>query len=234
MDLLSLKQVTDKKQAELSRDIARIEQTKKTLERVTKELNETNARFEVALANQRVRWSIEEGEATHRISGLNKEIKVLEDRKKEALIPIEEREKKSHTLLKESEEILAKAHIKLGEADTKQKEVDELCEIFENKIDSLSSKETDYIERSQRLEVKEKNFTEYVTSTKGIIAHNENVIASNHRNIALKEVEQANFDKYLKNKASTLDKREQELNNRETAINDKYNTILKSDGKRIT
>ncbi len=148
MNLLSPKEITDRKQAELQRDIARTESTKDALDKATRKLNETNARFDLMLANQRVRWAKEEEEAMKRQIELRKEIKLLEERRDFLLVPMDERDQKSYDLRIEAEKILA-------EAVSKKEESEELCEKFESKLDDIHEMETDLETRTQKLLVRE-------------------------------------------------------------------------------
>ena len=79
MKLLSTQEVKDRKQAEIARDIGKTENVKKALDKVTTQLNDAEARFNIALAGQRVRWANEEKEYLERLDGIKKEIKSAED-----------------------------------------------------------------------------------------------------------------------------------------------------------
>ena len=160
MKLQTVKEVTDRKQAEIAKDIARTTQVKEALEKVTKELNESEARFSVALANQRVRWSYEEEKALDRLKSLNKEIEMAEEVKKTSLIPIEEREQKSYALFTQAEVAFKDADIKRGELDSLKAEEEILIETLEEKIDSLTEREQSVSEREQKVLIKEKSLEE--------------------------------------------------------------------------
>ncbi len=149
MKLLSIKEVSDKKESERLKDIERIRLVKEQLGIVTKSLEDSEARFNLALANQHLRWKQAEEEAVKKIEDLNKEIKELEIKKSSILVPIEEREKKSYDLQ-------ARAEVILNHALDKEKDNDELTKILEEKIDSLHEWETSLQEREKVLEAKEK------------------------------------------------------------------------------
>lgn len=155
MKLLSTKEIQDKKAAELSKDISRTESVKKALETATNELNETNARFNLALANQRVRWTQEEKEALDQVALVTEEIKVLEIKKKELCIPIEEREKKSYALFTEAEKVLAEAHSKFKEAERLQQENERTTELLQEKLDGVYETESSLEEREKKVYIRE-------------------------------------------------------------------------------
>lgn len=148
MKLLTPKEINDRKQAEVQRDIVRTEATKEALEAVTRKLNEGNARFDLMLANQRVRWAKEEEAAMNRQQELRKETKALEEKRAFLLVPMEERDRVSYDLCIEAEKVLA-------EAETKREEAEELCDSFEGKLDDLHEKETDLEEREQHILIRE-------------------------------------------------------------------------------
>lgn len=156
MKLLTPKEVVDRKQAEVVKDISRTESVKKALDTVTGQLNESEARFAMALSNQRVRWSREEQEATNRIKELNEEIKTLEDKLKTSIVPIEEREKKSYALFIEAEKVLADAHSKLHESEQIKESNSVNEDLLMDKLDSFHEKQQDLDLRESKLIVREK------------------------------------------------------------------------------
>lgn len=149
MQLLSVKELSNKREFERLKDIERTKLTKEQLNFVTKSLEDAEAKFNLALANQHIRWKQAEEEAIKRIEELNKEIKELEVKKTSILVPIEEREKKSYDLLIEAEKTF-------NEALEKQKYNDEITILLEEKLDSLHELETSLEEREKVLQVKEK------------------------------------------------------------------------------
>lgn len=155
MKLLTPKEVADRKQAETAKDIIRTKEVKETLESLTKDLNETEARFNVALANQRIRWVKEEEGYLERLSSLKKEIDVLEKQKKEACIPIEERERKSYDLLNAAESAFKESLEKGKKADERMNEVEQMADMLQKKLDDVYEKETELEEREKKVLVRE-------------------------------------------------------------------------------
>lgn len=149
MKLLSVKELSEKRESERLKDIERTRLVKEQLNSVTKSLEEAEAKFNLALANQHIRWKQAEEEAIKRIEDLNKEIKELELKKESILVPIEEREKKSYDLITEAEKTFNKAL-------EKQKYNDEITVLLEEKLDSLHEFEINLEEREKTLQVKEK------------------------------------------------------------------------------
>lgn len=156
MKLLSTNEVKDRKQSEITRDIARTTDVKETLEKVTNQLNVVNAEFNVALKKQRVVWLKQEEEALARISALTEEIRQLENKKKEALVPIEDREKKAYALFTEAEKVFNDAVTKEGEATHRENEAAEQIEMLQDKLDALSEREQDVTLREQKVLIREK------------------------------------------------------------------------------
>ncbi len=155
MKILTQKEITDKKQSQVERDIIRAKETKEVLEKVTQDLAETEAKFNVALSNQRVRWLKEEEEAMDRLNSIRSEISALERENKDKLVLLDEREKKSYSLLIEAEKALDQAHAKEHAAAQELEKQEDLTDLLQNKLDSLSDRETDVEKREQKVTVRE-------------------------------------------------------------------------------
>ena len=149
LKLYSAEEIKSTKATELARDIFRTQDIKKALDKARTELNNANASFEVALANQRVKWISEEEVALGKIRDLETELKVLERRKQQALIPIDLYRQRVDNITKE-------ANDKLKSATDKQFYVDELSEKLEEKLDEVSEKDQSLQKREENLFVKEK------------------------------------------------------------------------------
>lgn len=149
MKLFTSEEIKSSKATELARDVMRTSDIKKALDKARTELNNVNAQFEVALANQRVKWISEEEVALGKIRDLETELKVLERRKQQALIPIDLYQQRVDNINKE-------ANDKLKSATDKQFYVDELSEKLEEKLDEVSEKDQSLQKREENLFVKEK------------------------------------------------------------------------------
>ena len=149
LKLYTAEEIKSSKATELARDVMRTSDIKKALDKARTELNNANAQFEVALANQRVKWISEEEVALGKIRDLETELKVLERRKQQALIPIDLYRQRVDNITKE-------ANDKLKSATDKQIYVDELSEKLEEKLDEVSEKDQSLQKREENLFVKEK------------------------------------------------------------------------------
>ena len=149
LKLYTAEEIKSSKATELARDVMRTSDIKKALDKARTELNNANAQFEVALANQRVKWISEEEVALGKIRDLETELKVLERRKQQALIPIDLYQQRVDNINKE-------ANDKLKSATDKQIYVDELSEKLEEKLDEVSEKDQSLQKREENLFVKEK------------------------------------------------------------------------------
>lgn len=126
MKIFSPKETKDHKEEEIARDILRVQTVREALKKSQTELDDTNARFEIALANQRLRWTQEESEAIARISELNREIRDLEQRILR-FVPIESNGSK----------------------------VDNLEELLQDKLDEVSERESNLDFREKILIIRE-------------------------------------------------------------------------------
>ena len=157
MKLLSPEEIKKSKDADLARDLVRIKTTKGTISKLTAELNDLNARFEVALSNQRTRWITEELEFVRRIELLKDEIADLEKQ----LIPIAEEREKANNLMKEAEEASE-------EVERKTKEIDDLQDLLEEKLDGIHEREQELNDREEKLKVREKAVEERAQVVKNL------------------------------------------------------------------
>lgn len=156
MKLNSPKEITDRKQAEIIKDIARTKEVKEELNKAIKELEETDAKFKLALSNQRVRWAKEEEQALDELNKIKIEIEVSERKKKEMFVPIEEREEKSHNLFIEAERTYQNARHELHLSEQAKEKNEEMSTLLQEKIDDISDRETDLALREQKVIVREK------------------------------------------------------------------------------
>lgn len=145
------------RETELARDIARTNVVKQTSLEATRQLDDLESRFEIALANQRVRWAKEEEEKTTHLAQLDSEIRAKEKERDELLSPIEEKRKKAENLYQEAEIILESARKAKNEADTIKAENEELQEKLEAKLDEFSEREVDLLQREQKGDIREQS-----------------------------------------------------------------------------
>lgn len=134
LKILKAEEIKQANAAQLTRDLIRTKNTQDALNETQRRLDEAEAKFDVALANQRLRWAKEEEEATHRLDAVRKEISQMERLKESLLIPIDEKQKKVDDLRIKSEQTMA---------------------LIMMKIDDLSEREQDLNLREQKLIVRE-------------------------------------------------------------------------------
>ena len=170
MQLLSVKELSNKRESESLKDIERTKLTKEQLNFVTKSLEDAEAKFNLALANQHIRWKQEEEEAVKRIEELNKEIKELEVKKTSILVPIEEREKKSYALFAEAEKLHQELIEQKNINNDEKIKTDETCRLLEEKLDKVSEKEVELDQREKEIIVKERAIEAQRTMIKDISA----------------------------------------------------------------
>lgn len=103
----------------------------KALDAKRKALAMSEADFHTMLASQRIRWAKEEREHGEEVDRREREISVLEEKKRKALIPIEQREKEANNLWQEARQEKQKAIDKQSECDKTQ-------EVMEQRIDEAS------------------------------------------------------------------------------------------------
>ena len=131
MKLFSPQEVRDKKNLETARDILRTKEVEDVLKRTNQQLAQAEADFASALAKNKRIWANEETEHAKRVSEMSEEIKELEQRKAQALIPIQMYKDQADTLLKEAQEALELAKVREYQARETQN-------ALEDKLDELS------------------------------------------------------------------------------------------------
>jgi hypothetical protein len=155
MKILSASEIKQASESERVKDITRTETTKKALAEVQRQLDESEAKFEVALANQRSRWANEEETATRKVLSLAEEIKNLEEKKRLALIPIEREKEIAHNLFIQAESTLQEAKETAKKAEESLQHNQELEVILQEKIDGLSERENKLDYRDRNLVLRE-------------------------------------------------------------------------------
>lgn len=97
-----------------------------------KQLAEAEADFQQTLASQRARWALEEKEHSDDIERRHREIAILEEKKRDALMPIEELRRQLESSLEASLKVRA-------EYERKQHECDQLEEVLTTRIDDAQT-----------------------------------------------------------------------------------------------
>lgn len=134
MKLFSPSEARELNTAQNNRDRIRTTELQQELTRKQILLADAEASFNSALARQRDIWALEEKNYADRYFSMELEVKNLEKRKEESLIPIAEMEEKVHTLLNEAES-------RLSEVNQKETEVEEIKIELMKRLDDISEKE---------------------------------------------------------------------------------------------
>ena len=159
MKLLTPNQVRDTKNEHLAREVLRAKETSEQILKINKKMAEAEADFASVLARHRITWAEEEREHDERMRQMQKEVSVLEDRKKQALIPLEIYKVQADTLLKEAQEALQR---------TKEKELknEEIAELLQDRLDEVGEKESDVQSLESRLLSKQKGIEDQAEQVK--------------------------------------------------------------------
>lgn len=197
MKLFSPQEVRDKKNLETARDILRTKEVEDVLKKTNQQLAQAEADFASALAKNKRIWANEEAEHAKRVSEMSEEIKELEQRKAQALIPIQMYKDQADTLLKEAQETIELAKIREYQARETQN-------TLEDKLDELGEREEILIEDER------------------VIQRKKEGIKAQEKNIELQSAELTRkIEEFLKQKGlaeADLKKRDKELTMREMSI----------------
>lgn len=157
MKLMTPTEVKTSREAELKKDIMRTQGVKSALNKVNEQLTDTEARFEVALANQRVRWTKEEVEASDRLMKVLAEIKEKEVERDNLLIPIEAKRKMADDMFKNADKVLAELTDKEHTLNQRDEYLAQIEEQLNTKLDEYSEKEQELSDREQRVVIREES-----------------------------------------------------------------------------
>ena len=98
------------------------------------ELARSEADFNATLARNRAKWALEEEEHAKRLKDMEAELKPLEQRKQQALIPIEVYKQQADVKMLEAEKYLQTLL-------TREAEIDDLKELLDEKLTEVSDRE---------------------------------------------------------------------------------------------
>lgn len=160
MKLMTPAQVKEKRGDETARSLIRSQEIEQLADETRRKLARAESEFNETLARNRHEWAKEEEEHANRMKEMEREVSVLENRRTQALIPIEIEKKEADSLLKQSKEFLKKSQEKESLAD-------ETLEALENRLDEVKEREMIMQSEESRLEVKKKGIEnqEEVTKT---------------------------------------------------------------------
>lgn len=231
MRLLTPEEIKASKASELARDLRRTQDIKETLDKTRTTLNNVKAEFDVTLANQRLVWIKEQEQALQTINDLNHEIEVLKREREQLLIPIDLDRKRADNIITEASNLMA-------QATDKQKYADELVEKIQDRLDEIGEKEESLQKREEHLFVREKGLEDQTEVTR---KNSEQVTLQMQTFITEMEDKEKDFNT-KKRRLDLLEinlvarekinnEREEYLNGRERQINDKYETLLRTENR---
>jgi DNA uptake protein ComE-like DNA-binding protein len=207
------------------RDRQRIKETQEELGRKQLQLANVEVSFNTSLAKQREVWAQEEKNHAERFFAMELEIKNLEKRKEEALIPIAEIEQKAHTIFNEAE-------TRLSEVIQKEIEFEDVKEKLMKRLDDVSEKEQSLQSEQQTIiKTKESIKQEEEALSLNRNALSESIIAFNsyiteQNSFILKEKTALIMrERTIEARTELFNKREKKLENDIIRLNDGRKTL---------
>ena len=204
MKQLSLATTNDLKAQEQARDLIRAEEIRE----ITKEINigraNADADFQATLARNRTVWAQEELDHQRRKIEMDKEISKLEAERLSLLIPIGIIGKGAGSRMEEAVNFLASLK-------EREKNVDELTELLQDKLDSVGEREETVRTREQRVELKEMGVKNQYEST----IEGSKALSKEIKDFA---VIRGKAEKEIGDKKETLTLKEKTLNSREASL----------------
>lgn len=134
MKLLSPQQVRDAKATELTRELLRSKETETVIANVQKRMLQAEKDFNDTLARNRNIWAKEEEEHLIRLKQMEREIQILEEKKRNAMIPIDVYKEQSNVLMRDAKNAMSI----VKEA---QERAEKTQELLENKLDEVNDRQ---------------------------------------------------------------------------------------------
>jgi chromosome segregation ATPase len=220
--LFSSNAVASNREAQAVSEIKRLDTVNKELTTKRLELIKLEADFVVALDQQTTQYEKEQAEHNIKVNLLKEEVVRLEERKKQALIPLEENYKKIDT---KNSELL----IKEAELQKREEEIEERAELLQEKLSDVSDREVqaDIIAQKQvvtqlgidhqkaQSALQAKEMSETMITSLAELGTRENAVSRRETTTSLKEKE-------LIGKEEQLAKIETGFVNREIKLQDQY------------
>lgn len=159
MKLLSPFATKERQQNELTQKILRIQEIEDLAKQANAKLARAQADFQSVLAQNQAKWANEEAEHTERVKSMTIEVESLENRKKQALIPIQMYKEEVDKAMAEAQEIVKKAK-------EKEEQADFLLEKLEEKLTDVSDREALVEKEEKRQEVAKQGIESQQRATK--------------------------------------------------------------------
>jgi hypothetical protein len=148
MKLLSPSVVRSDKAQQTERELLRAQEIQKVADKTRKDMANADADFKQMLLGQRARWERESQEHDKLVTQMANEVKILEDRKKQAMIPIEIYKGQVDILYEEASRTLKSAQGREQEAET-------TMEHLQDKLDAVGQKQQDLTTLEKKLVVRQ-------------------------------------------------------------------------------
>lgn len=232
MKLLTPKVTKDLEGQEITRKILRAEEAEDVLRDVHKRLAKAEADFQATLANQQRTWAIEAQNHAGQLKEMEKEVGVLETKKKQALIPVE-------MYRKEVEEKDKETTLFLNAIKQKKEKLEETQDLLEEKLDELGEREQNVLQSEHILLAKQASHTERESKIKedseiltqamqSFLQESEQKvkeIEDKQNELILKERSFASFEENLKAKEERLRIREIQVEDRATTLEREFKRL---------
>lgn len=178
MKLLSPFSQKDRQQEDLTRKLLRVAEVEDLTIKTNASLAKAQADFNDTLARNRFQWATEEEEHSERIKNMTQEITTLENRKREALIPIQ-------MYKEEVDKVMLEAQDFLKSAKEKDEQADYLAEKLENKLTEVSDRESIVSNEEKRLAVAKQGLQSQQETTKeGVARLSAEMVAFHEKQMA--------------------------------------------------
>lgn len=159
MKLLTPFAQKDKQQEEQTRKILRTQEIEELATKANARLARAESDFNAVLALNKTKWALEEEQHENRVKDMTQEIEALEERKRQALIPI--------SLYKqEADKLIEEAQIIVKQAKEKEEQAEYLQEKLENKLTEIADREYIVYTAEKRLEVAKQGIESQQEATK--------------------------------------------------------------------
>jgi len=225
MKLLLPYQVRDAKNIETAKEILRIQEINKISEEVRLKMAKAESDFQETLEKQRNIWEAGRKEQEDKILELTKEIAYLEERKSQALIPIEVYETQAKDKLIEAEKILSLYK-------EKENSVDKLQEILEQRLDDIGEREQNVLKEEKRLKLIQEGIVsqqEFTKNSAKELSENAqtfaNYVKTIQETLASKKEELIMQELSLNARKNGLDRKEESLDNLAIKLKDDRETL---------
>lgn len=228
MKLLNPSQANATLQKSAERDSKRAIELQDLIVGKYKELGSIEVLFEETLARQKAAWAEEEQEYKNAIDVLLREVRVLEKRRKDALIPLT-------TRAEELENIAKLLTVREAKAIEDRKEVEELKDLLQQRLDevgerdlrlnelsaTLARREVGIASQEQDIRTNSERLTKAIQDATLEIAAAEQILATEKLKV---ETERD----HIKQREQEVDIKEAGFDARERAIQDRYETLQRA------